>query len=388
MEIKLPRYIRECIAELKAHGHTAYCVGGAVRDALLGLAPKDYDIATSALPEQVISYFPHTAATGLKHGTVTVITDLGITEITTYRFDGSYSDSRHPESVRFTDDIREDLIRRDFTVNALAFDGETLVDVTGGVDDIKNRIIRAVGDPDTRFREDALRIMRAFRFASVLGFSIEDETREAAIRNAGLLKNISAERIASELLGTLSGDRLSSASDIFSCGMLRFIGIGAFVPDQKLYLVPNDSHLRLAAICFSCGADTESVCRKLKLSRAVSKRIKSLFDILCKPVSSDRVTLKRMLRSVSFDDILLAATAREALSGENLGAVKAELSGIMASGEPYKMSELAIDGGELEAIGFKGERVGKALTVLLEKVTEDPSLNDRSALTEIAKKML
>ena len=209
--MKYPEYIKNCIELLEASGYSAYAVGGAVRDSLLGREPSDWDVTTSAKPEETLEVFKdlHTIPTGIKHGTITVLMDADDKqipiEITTYRIDGEYRDSRHPESVSFSNDVRDDLSRRDFTVNAMAFNEKTgIIDAFGGKNDIENRIIRAVGDPPTRFSEDALRILRAFRFSSQLGFEIEEKTLAGAKKCAPLLKNIARERIGVEFKKLLS----------------------------------------------------------------------------------------------------------------------------------------------------------------------------------------
>ena len=207
MEIKLPSDVTEILNILHTGGHEAYCVGGAVRDSLMGFTPEDWDITTSARPDETEELFKDykTIDTGLKHGTLTVIINHKPYEITTFRIDGEYNDNRHPEEVIFTPDLKDDLARRDFTVNAIAYNSEGIVDLYGGREDIYNSIIRTVGDPDKRFNEDGLRILRALRFASVLGFEIEHETASAIHRNRHLLKNISAERISTELSKLICG---------------------------------------------------------------------------------------------------------------------------------------------------------------------------------------
>ena len=201
--MQINKNAEKLIRQLNNQGYEAFIVGGCVRDYLLGLTPHDTDICTNALPEQTKKCFEayHTFDTGIKHGTISVVCGDEVYEITTYRIDGDYSDNRHPDSVSFTRNINEDLQRRDFTVNAMAYNAEYgLVDPYGGKNDLKDKIIRCVGNPDTRFNEDALRILRALRFASVYGFSIEENTSKSIFKNADLLKNIATERVTSEFL--------------------------------------------------------------------------------------------------------------------------------------------------------------------------------------------
>ena len=214
--MKIPQNANLIIHRLQNAGFEAFAVGGCVRDSLLGLTPHDWDICTSAKPEQIKACFEdfNTIDIGIKHGTVAIIVDKEPFEVTTYRVDGEYRDNRHPESVTFTSNLREDLARRDFTVNAIAYNEEYgIADFYGGESDLKNRLIRCVGNPDERFREDALRILRALRFASCYRFSIENETAAAIHRNSGLLNNIASERIQSELVRLLCGD---GAEDILN----------------------------------------------------------------------------------------------------------------------------------------------------------------------------
>ena len=228
-KIDVPTGAREVIEKLQAAGHEAYVVGGCVRDSILGLKPNDWDICTSANPDEVIEVLGsyEIIPTGLKHGTITVLAGDRIVskyvgyEITTFRKDGEYKDNRHPESVEFVKSLKEDLARRDFTINAMAYSDATgVVDYFGGIDDLNNKVISCVGNPDDRFNEDALRMMRAMRFSSTYGFSIAKETAESIHRNKALLDNIAVERIQTELIKTLFGngvlDVLLEYSDVIA----------------------------------------------------------------------------------------------------------------------------------------------------------------------------
>ena len=203
-KIQLPEKVNIIIQTLQAHGYEAYAVGGCVRDSILGRVPDDWDITTSATPFETKELFARTFDTGIEHGTITVLLEKDAFEVTTYRVDGKYEDSRHPKEVTFTRSLREDLLRRDFTINAMAYnDTEGLVDIFGGIEDLQAKTIRCVGNAMERFSEDALRIMRAVRFAAQLGFEIEEETRKAITELAPTLINISAERIQVELIKML-----------------------------------------------------------------------------------------------------------------------------------------------------------------------------------------
>ena len=204
MHINLPEKVENIISAIESAGYEAYAVGGCVRDSILGRIPDDWDITTSASPQQVKRIFKHTIDTGIQHGTVTVMFGKEGFEVTTYRIDGEYEDNRHPKEVAFTSNLREDLKRRDFTINAMAYNSRTgLVDVFGGLKDIQGRLIRCVGNPQERFEEDALRMMRAVRFSAQLGYAIEKGTEQAIRKMAGNLRFISAERIQTELVKLL-----------------------------------------------------------------------------------------------------------------------------------------------------------------------------------------
>ena len=224
MKIKLPENVNFIISKLKENGFDAYAVGGCIRDSLLGREPNDWDITTSAKPAEVKTIFERTIDTGIQHGTVTVLVDKVPYEVTTYRIDGEYTDSRHPEEVTFTDDLKEDLRRRDFTINAMAYNYDSgLVDIFDGQKDIKNKLIRAVGNPDERFDEDALRIMRAVRFAGQLGYEIEENTFEAGRRAVENLRNISAERIQVELIKLMISDNPELILSAYKMGITKII---------------------------------------------------------------------------------------------------------------------------------------------------------------------
>ena len=224
MKIALPRKVMMIIKNLQLHGYEAYAVGGCVRDSILARRPKDWDITTSARPEEVKKLFRRTVDTGIEHGTVTVLLGRDGYEVTTYRIDGAYEDSRHPKEVLFTNRLEEDLRRRDFTINAMAYNDEVrLVDVFGGMQDLNHHLIRCVGDPRERFSEDALRILRAVRFSAQLNFPIEEETAEAVRELAPTLENISAERIQAELVKLLVSAHPERIQDAYELGITRII---------------------------------------------------------------------------------------------------------------------------------------------------------------------
>lgn len=224
MHIYLPDKVKKIIETIESGGYEAYAVGGCVRDSILGRVPDDWDITTSASPQEIKNLFRRTVDTGILHGTVTVIMEREGFEVTTYRIDGEYEDSRHPKEVTFTSNLTEDLKRRDFTINAMAYnDREGLVDAFGGIEDMKARLIRCVGDPRERFGEDALRMMRAVRFSAQLGYGMEERTKAAVKEMAENLRNISAERIQTELVKLLTSPRPEDLRICYETGITRVI---------------------------------------------------------------------------------------------------------------------------------------------------------------------
>jgi len=224
MSVFLSNGAKFVISKLLSGGFSAYAVGGAVRDCLLGKTPSDFDVTTNATPNTVKSLFEKTIDTGIKHGTVTVLIGNVPVEVTTFRSDGKYSDNRKPDSVNLVNDVREDLSRRDFTINALCYnESDGLIDLYDGQKDLNDKIIRAIGNPEERFKEDALRILRAVRFSAQLGFSIEKKTKDAIISCAPLVKNLSCERICAELDKIIMSDRPEEIKTLYDLGVLKHI---------------------------------------------------------------------------------------------------------------------------------------------------------------------
>ncbi len=261
----------ECLDRLWEAGYAAYPVGGCVRDLLLGREPGDVDICTAAHPEIVLSLFENAVPTGLKHGTVTVLTATGNVEVTTFRREEGYADSRHPDAVTFDADLKEDLSRRDFTVNAMALgpDGE-VIDYFGGREDLKNRLIRCVGDPDRRFSEDALRMLRAVRFCAQLGFTVEPETAAALRRNAPLTEKVSRERIRVEMEKTLLSASPQAVGEMISAGLLRHLyDFPAEVDLSGLQELPSTTEKRWRGFCEATGFPISTLPVERKLRREV-----------------------------------------------------------------------------------------------------------------------
>ena len=436
--IHIPDEVKTAISTLAANGFEAYIVGGCVRDSLLGGNPKDYDITTSAEPEEVEKIFGNfrVIETGIKHGTVTVLINKMPLEITTFRIDSDYSDNRHPENVTFTKSLEEDTARRDFTMNALAYNDERgICDFYGGTDDIKNKIIRCVGDADKRFGEDALRIMRAIRFSSVLGFEIEENTKRAVFKNKELLRNISSERIASELVKLLCGANvrkvLMEYIDVLGVVIPELLPMKGF--DQKnihhIYDVLEHTAaavenieptpvLRLTALfhdigkpeCFfmkdgqghfyghaDIGADmTTKILSHLKFDNNTKNTVTKLVKIHDVQIEETDTAVKRcmnkhtpeifflLLKMKRADTLAQSPMCRERL--EYLDRLEKRANEIINRKACFSMKDLAVNGNDLIKLGVKpGKELGNILKYLLEAVIEGKLPNDKNTLIKFTK---
>ena len=391
----LPEDAKRIINLLTQSSYSAYAVGGCVRDAIMGRTISDYDITTSALPNQVEEVLRINeikfVETGLKHGTITAIINHKPYEITTFRTDGEYSDYRHPESVSFVNDIKEDLSRRDFTVNAIAYnDSEGFVDLFGGREDIKRKVIKTVGEGNKRFQEDALRIMRALRFSSQLGFSIEEQTKEAVYSNKELLKNIAKERIFVELKKLLSGDNCSEVLSEYSDVIKVIIPEITMVNFQSISLAPKNDCIRLALLLMDCE-NPSAVLKRLRVSNEILNNVANLIEFAGSN-TNDSVSIKRLLNILGeelfFDLIQLKKALLLSNNKDTAEPEKAaiEAKRIIQSNEPYKISDLAVNGFGLKALGFEGKEISDTLEKLLDEVIKNPDLNKKEELILIANK--
>lgn len=386
-----PEYVKKILTAIKEAGHEAYAVGGSVRDFLLGKPSHDYDITTSALPEETAEIFKdyNVIKTGLKHGTITVIADGQPVEITTYRIDGEYKDSRHPEGVVFTRRLEDDLARRDFTVNAMAHNDERgLVDLFGGAGDLEKKLIRAVGAPKKRFEEDALRIMRAFRFCSKLGFDIDEETLKAAKECRHGLQNISAERKSAELEGILLGIGAEKALNLMSKAKIFEVIAPNLSLDQsrfgKISSLPQSFECRMA-FCLIGQMQSDEYLSSLRLSNAVSSKTRKLISLVeSEPDLSDDGKLRSFMSECgdNFKDVLMILTAL----GMNVCGIAERAEEIKKRGDCLFISELKLSGRDLIELGVRGKDVGDVLSLLLKEVHRDPSLNEKNFLLELIRK--
>ncbi len=447
--MKLPRAVSDLITRLENAGYSAYAVGGCVRDTLLSKQPHDWDLCTSARPEEMQEVFrgEHVAETGLKHGTLTVILDHIPYEITTFRTDGSYTDHRHPDSVTFVNHVAGDLSRRDFTVNAMAYSPRNgLVDLFGGQEDLARRVIRCVGVPEERFREDALRILRALRFASVFDFSVDPETSAALRSLSPSLKQVAAERIREELLKLLCGPGagriLREYPEVLSVIIPEIAPMVGY--DQKnhhhhfdlwehtvqaLENVPPEPDLRLTMLLHDTGKPAvrtfdergeahfrghhtvsaeiaERVADRLRCDRETRERVTRLVYYHDMPmrtasgaVNLDRSYLLRQLNRFGEKDLRAlfrihcadrTATGYSSPEREKarLGERMAALDALLAEHPCFTLKDLALNGNDLKALGLNGPALGNALQRLLEAVMEGQVPNEKEELKNFVTKLM
>lgn len=390
--MRLPEDVLFILARMREQGYSAHVVGGSVRDSLIGRELGDFDITTNATPNETKAVFKDykTVDTGIKHGTVTLVLHGAPYEITTYRVDGNYKDSRHPESVTFTASLAEDLSRRDFTVNAMAYDTEGgLCDPFGGREDADRRLIRAVGDPYVRFDEDALRILRALRFASVLGFDLEEKTAEALRELACRLCAISKERVYAELKKLLMGaDAVKILSEYPSVLEIVLGGIKIEkLPARELFC-DADIYTRLGAIFLlntdDPAAAAERALADLKTDKFTRTHISSVLSAYNNASLDSRRNALIALAKYG-TEVTEGVLALGILAGRFGKSERAILTSALESGIPYAISDLAVRGGDLAALGIKGERIGEALNSLLYAVIDGRAENEKNALISFLK---
>lgn len=405
MIINLPEDVRHIIDKLTGEGYEAYAVGGCVRDSVIGRVPDDWDITTSARPEQVKQLFRRTIDTGIEHGTVTVMLGREGYEVTTFRIDGEYRDNRHPENVEFTASLEEDLKRRDFTINAMAYNEQKgIVDLFGGMDDIKAGIIRCVGNPHDRFGEDALRMLRAVRFSAQLGYDIDDDTSEAIEELAGTIAAVSKERIHTEIGKTLMSAHPEYIERACRLGITAVV-FKAFddIPDKKIsykliQTMPENITFRYAALLFDVGEQgTRRMLRDLKLDNATIDLATALVKHHGMELSEDDYIIRCKAAQIGADrleDILLfeklyyKAVENEAMA-ETALRMNERLHAIRDRKECISIHELALNGSDLIAMGMKpGRQLGEILQKCLEHVLKVPEDNTYDTLSGLVGKLM
>ncbi len=402
LKISLPKEVKHIIDILTQNGYEAYAVGGCVRDSILGRVPGDWDITTSALPQQVKALFRRTIDTGIQHGTVTIMLGKNGYEVTTYRIDGKYEDSRHPESVEFTPNLEEDLKRRDFTINAMAYNDENgIVDIFGGIDDIRNRIIRCVGNAHDRFTEDALRILRAVRFSAQLGFEIDKATKDAARELAPTLVKISRERIHTELNKLLLSDNPDYFSVVYELGVMKVIipeleGVNSGDIDRLKVLIKRTKPClpeRYASLLSIIGKDkTRAVLKGLKLDNATISMAVKLVEYLGITPALTEPQMRHYINEVGKEDAIRVIDFNLAFASEDEYKGYADMRNICVTvlerGDCTSLKELRITGKLLMNSGFEaGKQLGGLLEELLLEVLDNPALNDTEYLLERAKEL-
>lgn len=436
--IDLPENVRKIITVLQRHGYEAYAVGGCVRDSILGRVPEDWDITTSAMPEEVKGIFARTFDTGIEHGTVTVLMGREGYEVTTYRIDGEYEDSRHPKEVVFTRNLREDLLRRDFTINAMAYnETDGLVDIFGGLEDLNAQVIRCVGNAHDRFSEDALRILRGVRFAAQLGFSIEEETKDGMKALAPTLRKISAERIQIELVKMLLSPRPDMLREAYQLGITK-----EFLPELDAMMETtqeNPHHIYNVgehSLCAVCNVEADKVLRLTMLLHDVGKietkeideegiahfyahveRSPKIAKAILRRLKFDNDTIRKVTHLVEYHDYYMPleiTDVRRALNkiGEEyfedyLKVRRADVAAqsmykreekeyeiaeterlyreIIERNQCVSLKSLAVTGKDLIGAGMApGKELGATLQWLLEWVLEVPEDNTKEKLLELA----
>lgn len=435
--MKLPQTIVTILDTLENHGFAAYVVGGCVRDSLLGLTPADFDLCTSALPEQMEQVFAgqRLVLAGEKHGTVGVCTDTGVVEITTFRTEGDYRDSRHPDWVRFVGDVEQDLARRDFTVNAMAYSPTRgFADPFGGRQDLENKILRAVGAPEKRFREDALRILRGVRFAVRYGLTVEPETRRAMDNQAGGLDSLSRERVfeeLSKLLPLVTGADLLEFASIMGAAIPELaptIGFDQHSPHHAYDLythvayvtgaVPGELTVRWAALLHDIGKVStftrdetgrghfyghapagaelaEQVLLRLKAPTRLRHQVVELIGAHMTRLQPEKKLLRRQLSRLGWEQLERELELQQAdMSSKGTAEpgdleifqeIRRMLEEIRREDSCLKVTDLAVNGEDLMALGYQGRQIGERLHWLLEQVLEETLPNDRQALLLAAK---
>ena len=442
MQIQLPDKVHKIINTLKEAGYEAYAVGGCVRDSILGREPDDWDITTSARPEEIKRLFPRTIDTGIRHGTVTVMLDKEGFEVTTYRIDGDYEDSRHPKEVTFTANLAEDLKRRDFTINAMAYnESRGLVDLYGGLADMEAGIIRCVGDARERFTEDALRMMRAVRFSAQLGYRIDEKTREAIKALAPNLRKISAERIQTELVKLVVSphpDYLRTAYEMcITAQVLPEFDLCMETPQNNphhcynvgehilhsMLAVRADKVLRLGMLFHDIGKPqtmtvdengithnrkhpvvgaemTRKILRRLKFDNDTTDKVTKLVLYHDQEIGATQTGVRQAIHRMGENIFpLMFAVYRADISAQSdykreeklqkLSYIEGLYEEVCRQGDAVNLKDLAITGADLIAQGMKpGREVGAVLQELLDIVLEDPTLNTPEQLLEISKKIV
>lgn len=437
MRIRLPRKVEDIIEKIQAAGFEAYAVGGCVRDSVLGREPDDWDITTSAKPEEVKRLFDRTVDTGIQHGTVTVMSGREGFEVTTYRIDGKYEDSRHPKDVTFTANLKEDLRRRDFTINAMAYNTKDgLIDLYEGMQDIERGLIRCVGDAGERFTEDALRMMRAVRFSAQLGYTIEENTKAAIRELAPTIRKISAERIQVELVKLMISDHPDYIRTAYETGITaqifpefdtcmkteqrnphHYYSVGEHILHTLSY-VEADKVLRLGMLFHDIGKPgtlsvdeqgithnhghaaigeemTARIMKRLKFDNDTTEKVRKIVRYHDRKIENNKKSVRRavnyigedifpLLFSVKYADIMAQSDYQREEKLQDLNKLKVIYEDIIAKKDCLSLKDLAVTGSDLIAAGMEpGREIGQTLHKLLEVVLDEPECNRKEYLLSL-----
>lgn len=400
MKINLPPKVKYIIDKIYENDYEAYIVGGCVRDSILGLTPNDYDITTNATPDEIKSIFNEFKCieTGIEHGTVSIVIDKDIYEITTYRIEGEYKDHRRPKNVDFTSNLEEDLKRRDFTINAMAYnEKDGLIDLFGGKMDIERKIIRTVGNPYDRFNEDGLRMIRAIRFSSKLNFDIEKETLLAIYDNAQIIKNISLERITDEFNKIILSDKPENIIYLFKTRLFKYLNISDEDDKNKIEILYKNIKIlnkidktlvkRLVVLDYiikELNIKCKSICESLIYSKKITKNHHTILNLIenINMRDLDKIKVKKILNKIDknlyeeYLDISKIIYDDEQSFQKNVDILKE----IEENNECYTIKNLNINGKDIMTLGYENKAVGEVLNYLLEEVINYPSLNDKNIL--------
>lgn len=396
MKLQIPKDVEYIINKIYDNGYEAFIVGGCVRDSIIGLKPNDYDITTSAKPNEIMNIFKNEKIieTGIKHGTVTLIKNGIEYEITTYRIDGEYNDNRRPDFVEFTNDINKDLQRRDFTINAIAYNHRIgIVDTFDGIGDICKKIIKTVGKADERFNEDGLRIIRAVRFSCKLGFDIEKDTLISIYKNINLIKNVSIERIQNEFNKILLSDSPENLYILYQAGMFDVLNFNSVkINKNELKYIKKskkDLIIRLSMFTYITGyiEESKNILNIFRYSNKIKKQCSIILDNLDNKIIADKVCIKLYLNKIGKENLSYLLYIKKILKkefiNEDYDEIYEMINDIERNKECYSLDKLAIDGSDLRALGYAGKDIGQKLDYLLKNVIENPKINNKIDLISI-----
>lgn len=426
MEIFIPKDVSFLIDTIYENGYEAFMVGGCVRDSVLNLTPNDYDITTNAKPKEIMNIFKDYKIidTGIKHGTVSIILNNNIYEITTYRIEGEYENNRRPKTVEFTSSIEEDLRRRDFTINAMAYNKQFgIIDKFNGLEDLQNRIIKTVGNPDERFKEDGLRMIRAIRFSSKLGFNIDENTLNGIYKNSYIIKNISTERINDEFTKILLSDNPQNIILLYKTNIFKYLGIHCNL--NRDYYKELEKYINILSYCdnnlldkliildylisneiLKCIDKCEkykyycenikkvNIINNLRYSNKVINYCNDIMEYMIKDIDKiDKIVIKRYLNNIGYEKLNKVFKLKLIYNvffnnKDNVEFFKRcikQLDEIENSKECYEIKSLEIDGKILKDLGYKGKEIGEKLSFLLDQVIKDPLLNKKDILINLFK---